>query len=101
VKAHEPWKTRSDTNLRREALISSFKTNEWSSEFGRWILVEHENTKTKCRKKQVGERSRQMGQQGPQATSLVRSAWPLFVAPGIHVPQIGLSFICKFMIPSS
>jgi hypothetical protein len=46
VKAHEPWKTRSDTKLRREALISSFKTKEWSREFGRWILVEHENTGT-------------------------------------------------------
>jgi hypothetical protein len=29
VKAHEPWKPRSDTKLRSEALISSFKTKEW------------------------------------------------------------------------
>jgi hypothetical protein len=32
----------SDTKLRREALISPFKTKE----FGRWILVEHEDTRT-------------------------------------------------------
>jgi hypothetical protein len=46
VKAHEPWKTRSDTKLRREALISSFKTKEWPRVVGQWILVEHEDTRT-------------------------------------------------------
>jgi hypothetical protein len=46
VKAHEPWKTISDTKLRSEALISSFKTKEWSRQFRRWILVEHEDTRT-------------------------------------------------------
>jgi hypothetical protein len=61
VKAHEPWKIRSDTKLRREALISSFKTKEWPREFGRWIPVEHEDTKTYCSKEPEGEESRQLG----------------------------------------
>jgi hypothetical protein len=46
MKAHEPWNTRSDTKLRREALISSFKTKESPREFGRLILVEHEDIRT-------------------------------------------------------
>jgi hypothetical protein len=39
----------------REALISPFKIKEWPREFGRWILVEHEDTRTLCNKEQVGE----------------------------------------------
>jgi hypothetical protein len=30
-----------------------------------------------------------------------RPAWPLFMTPGVHLPQVSLSFICKFMLPSS
>jgi hypothetical protein len=53
--------------LRREALISSFKTKEWPREFGQWILVERVYASTLCSKEQVGEEPRQLRQQGPQA----------------------------------
>jgi hypothetical protein len=47
--------------LWREALISSFKTKEWPREFGRWILMEHEDTRTQRSKEQV-EEPKKLGQ---------------------------------------
>jgi hypothetical protein len=49
----------------------------------------------------LGKNEGKWGSRDPRSVGLVQLARPLFMAPDLHHPQIGLSFNCKFMLLSS